>query len=181
MLGACREKCRSRGLKASLYEQLMHQIDLPRKYKLVFIPSGSFGLLERDHARQSLQRLHALMLPGATLLIEIDRYTPRPSSSWPWGGRWVQRPDGAKIIISWLGYHDAETRVTRSIHKYELVKDGKLLETEFEDFSGPTYEEHEFRDLLTSTGFAAIRTRKLYAMRDADPTDEEVVFECTRS
>jgi len=178
MLEVCRARCC--GLNASLRVQMMHELVLDRRYALVFIPAGSFGLLSREHACESLRRLRVAMLPGATLLIEMDRYKPQASSSWPWAGRWVDRSDGARIIISWMGQHDAHQRVTRSIHRYDLVKDGLLLQTEFESFDQTCYDEGEFRSLLSDAGFTGIRALKVYAPREADPNDDDVVYECHR-
>ena len=90
----------------------------------------------------------------------------------------MTRPDGARIVISWLGHYDADTRVSHSIHRYELIKDGRLLETEFEEFDLLAHDPNEFRQLLAESGFDQVRMMKLYAEREPDDADEEVVMEC---
>ncbi|MGH9424707.1 MAG: hypothetical protein ACRD2L_00125, partial [Terriglobia bacterium] len=62
-----------------------------------------------------------LMLPGAKFVLEIEQHKEL-STSWPWGGRWVERPDGAKILISWLGNYNAEQRIAQAFNRYELIK-----------------------------------------------------------
>jgi ubiquinone/menaquinone biosynthesis C-methylase UbiE len=181
MLAACRAKCHTRSLSPRLYEQLLHEINMARQYALVFIPAGSFCLVtEIDHVRESLKRIHALMLPGAKFVFEIEQHKPKESSSWPWGGRWIQRPDGAKIVISWLGHYDAATSVSRNIHRYELIKDGQLLETEFEEFDMRHYERAEICELLEAAGFKEIKTFKIYEQRPPEEKDEEIVVECSK-
>jgi SAM-dependent methyltransferase len=181
MLAACRDKCRRQGLSPRLYQQMLHEMDLPRKYGLVFIAAGSFNLVtDVDQANESLRRIHSAMLPGATLLLETGQRKPKESSAWPWGGRWVGRPDGARIIISWLGNYDARTSITRNIHHYELVKDGELLATEFEEFDLRYYELTELRDLLGRAGFQCNRILKTYDTRPPDERDEDCVVECVR-
>src|SRR5215212_9455797 len=45
MLQACREHGEAKGLKPQLYEQLVQEIDLPRRYGYIFMPDSQFALL----------------------------------------------------------------------------------------------------------------------------------------
>src|SRR5262245_52521306 len=127
MLRACHERCRSKGLTPVLYEQFLDQIEVSRQYNLVIIPASSFCLITGDkQIKESLNRIYALMLSGARFVVEIERLAPNPTDTGIWGGRWVERPDGAKILISWLNHYDETERISRSIHRYELIKDGQL-------------------------------------------------------
>ena len=182
MLQACRDHCQRLGLTPTLYEQYVHELDLPRQYGLVMITAGSFSLVtDPAQALASLKRVHAHMLPGATFVLEVERVQARASEGWPWGGRWVERPDGAKIIISWLGYYNADERTSHDIHRYDLIKDGQLLETEFEEFHLRFYDPVEFRELLEASGFEAIKTTKAHTFEAPDETDETIVFACTKA
>jgi SAM-dependent methyltransferase len=181
MLDACRAKCRQRGLAPrTLEQQFLHEMDLPRKYKLVFVAAGSFGLIpDRKQVRESLRRIHNALLPGGKFVFETGRRKPKESNAWPWGGRWVERADGAKIVISWLGHYEADGSISRSIHRYELIRDGRLLETEFEDFQTLHLDICETTSLLEACGFASIRMRKLFDQCPPADSDEEVVIECS--
>lgn len=180
MLAACRAKCLAKGFRPVLLEQPLDKLDLPRRYALAIIPSGSFGLIvDPEAATRSLERLRSHLADGAKLVLEIDVYKPTPSGGSPWGGRWVQRPDGAKIMISWLSQHDAASRITRSIHRYELIRDGRLIETEFEDFELRAYDVAEFAAMLRRSGFDDVRTLKTFANHQPDASDDSVVFEAT--
>jgi len=181
MLDACRAKCRQREFGPTLKLPFLQEMEMPRKYRLVFIPSGSFGLItDRDHVRESLRRIHGLLLPGGKFVFEASQHKPKESGSWPWGGRWIQRADGAKIIISWLGRYDAADTIPRSIHRYELIKDGRLIETEFEDFEMLHLDPGELRALLQQAGFGSIRVIKAFGGCPPAERDEDVVIECTR-
>jgi SAM-dependent methyltransferase len=180
MLGACREKCAARGLNPRLREQLLHELDLPRKYPLVFIAAGSFNLItDLNQVRESLRRIRNVMLPDAKLVLETGQHKPKESSSWPWGGRWITRPDGAKIIISWLGSYDARTSISKSVNRYDLIKDGRLLETEFEDFDLRRYDLAELCALLEAAGFGPARTFKTFDFAPPPETEDEVIVECS--
>lgn len=45
MLSVCKEKCRIKKLKPKLNQQFVQQMALNNQYDLIFIPSGSFGLI----------------------------------------------------------------------------------------------------------------------------------------
>jgi len=181
MLQACRENGRRRGLAPVLYEQALHQLELPGRYHLVMIPASSFCLItEPDQVRESLRRLHALMVPEATLVVEIELLMPQPPQPDSWRGRWVTRPDGAKIVISQLSRHRAADRVSHSLHRYELIKDGRLLETEWEELDLRLYELGEFRALLEDCGFTAVRHFTGYGSGPLDDADESLALSCVR-
>jgi hypothetical protein len=60
------------------------------------IPAGSFCLITEDlQIKESLQRIYALKLPGAKFVLEIERLISKPTDLGLWGGRWVERSDGA--------------------------------------------------------------------------------------
>ncbi len=81
---------------------------LPRRYELVILPSGSFCLLTDPKViRDSLAVIHSVMPPGATLVLEIELRLNRESESPPWTGRWVDLPEGGRIVISTLATYDA--------------------------------------------------------------------------
>lgn len=181
MLEACRKNGRLRGLTPKLFKQFVHQLELPKRYDLVIIPAGSFCLITDPlQIQESLRRLYDHMLPGAIFVLEIERFMPQLSQDEAWSGRWVNHPDGGKIVMSQLSRYNPTERVSHSLHRYEWIKDGQLLETEWEEFDLRFYEIEEFSRLLESTGFRAIKTMKTYGNDAPDDSDETVVFECVR-
>lgn len=181
MLQACREHCQRRGLRPILYQQLLQELALPRQYGFIFIPYCSFGLIfDRQAATNSLKRLYEHLLPGGKLVLEIE--TPRAHTITPgkWNGHWVTRSDGAKIVLSSLPTYDSEEQVRRDLHKYELFKDGQLIETEVEEFELRFYERDEFQQLLEATGFSDIKATKAYQDTEPDQEDAVIVFKCRK-
>ena len=181
MLQACKETGRRYGLTPNLSEQFLHQLELRQHYNLVIIPAGSFCLITDPlQIQESLLRVHAHMVQGATFVLEIERLMPQMQQDEPWGGRWVTCPDGAKIVISWLSRYSPKERVLHSLHRYELIKDGQLLETEWEELDLRVYELEEFSALLESVGFTAIRTLKIYENNTPEDRDDRIVYECVK-
>jgi hypothetical protein len=72
MVDLCREKAEREGLSPDLYVQPMYELNLPRRYRTIFV-CGSFGLgssRERDLA--TLARFREHLLPEGTLLLDIE-------------------------------------------------------------------------------------------------------------
>lgn len=181
MLDSCRRRAAHQQLHPQLFQQPLEALELPRRYALAFIAAGSFGLLTQpEQAREALKRLHDAVLPGGRLVLEADRPAFETSTSWPWGGRWLKRPDGALLVISWLGQYAASERTSYNIHRYELVVDGRVVETELEEFNLRNYEPPELQALLERAGFVDIKLLKAFEQRAPDDDDEGFVLECRR-
>jgi hypothetical protein len=183
MLAACRERCERQRLVPRLYPGRLEELEAPRQYALAFIPAGSFCLLTDAAAvRKGLERIHAALLAGGTFVLEVERPERSSSAGGPWGAKWVERPDGAKILVSWVGRYDATTRISRNIGRYELIQAGRVLETELEDFDLRSYEIDEFGELLAGAGFSEIRAQRAYESEPQRPDDDDktVVFECRK-
>jgi SAM-dependent methyltransferase len=178
MLEACQRRAAELGLTPHLTRQSLEHLACEPAPSLIFIPSGSFGLLLDDATVQAaLERTHHVLRPGGTFLVEAERLAPSaPNLSGQWGGRWVERPDGAKLILSWLTQYSGSANVTTSLHRYELVKDGQSLAVEHDDFCVRSYESEEFRCLLSRAGFIDIQALKPYERVPADGSDEAIVF-----
>lgn len=186
MLAACRRRAASSKLEPVLQQQSLQELACERAPSLIFIPSGSFGLLLDDAlVRAALERVQRQLAPGGTFLVEAELVQPAaPELSGVWGGRWLERADGAKLILSWLSQYSGAANLTTSIHRYELIKDGQLLAVEYDDFRVRSYTAGEFRGLLEAAGFSSIETFQPYervAPRASAPSDEAVVFCCRKS
>lgn len=177
MARACRERGVQLGLQPTVHEQFVQLLDLPTRYGLVIIPDRSICLLtEPSDTRAALARLQKHMEPGAVLVLEVERLVAFVPG--PWDGRWVDRPDGARIAISWLNRYDAANQTVQSIHRYELFRNGRLLETEWEELGVRMYEPAEFLSLLEVSGFVDIR--RLDNGGKTGVGDSAMVFECRR-
>ena len=83
MLEHVRERCEREGLHApNLYAQAMHELDLPRRYRTIFV-CGGFGLGgQREHDVEGLRRLYEHLEPGGTLV--LDNEVPYSSQMGGW-------------------------------------------------------------------------------------------------
>jgi trans-aconitate methyltransferase len=180
MLAACRTRATARGLDPVLYEQPLQTLALPRRYRLILIPGGSFSLLtDPDHVRAALSRLHDRLVPGGTLLLEVMRFQEQPTLTNTVGERWARRVDGSSLRFQWRDSYLAGERVSTHHHRYDVLREGHLLETECEVIRLRAYEPGELIALLHDSGFDAQQ-----APDDGTPEQErgerDLVLECVK-
>jgi ubiquinone/menaquinone biosynthesis C-methylase UbiE len=183
MLTLCHARAKALGLTPKLHQGYLEQLDLFRAFGLIFIPSGSFCLLtNEEQVRACLARIHAALLPNGSFVVEVERAGMiTPSLSGTWEGRWLERADGSKLIQSWLRQYSGVEGIARHIHRYELVSDGRLVATEFEDLAVKHYERDEFHAFLQNAGFTDIHCYRPYEQVPPDDEDEGLLFECRKA
>jgi SAM-dependent methyltransferase len=189
MLAACREHAQRLGLEPALRKERLDALTSDRSYGLIFIPSGSFCLITDEAAALAgLVRVRELLAANGRFIVEIERRDRTRCSelSGTWGGRWVTRPDGAKIVLSWLSQYVAPTGISSALHRYDLLKEGRLLAQELEDFELKLYELAEFHELLARAGFSQIQALTPYSLEPVDErssagTEDGVIFVCSRA
>ena len=158
MLAACTRKCRERELSAGIYESRVQDLDLPRRYALAFIASGSFGLLvdAADYER-GLRKLFEHLRPDGSIVLEAETSAAALNRAGRWFGRWWDRPDGARIVSRDLTRYDpATTDVEEGFGIYELYVDGRLVETEMNNFVRRFWTEGALEAELRAAGFVDV-------------------------
>ena len=181
MLQTCHNHCEAKGLQPVLYQQLLQELDITRRYGYIPIPAGSFGLItDRTNAAEALRRLHHHLVPDGKLVLEIE--TPRALTGdlGTWHESRLTRSDGTELVFSALPTYDSREQVQQDIHRYQVISYGRVVETEVEGLSLRFYEQDEFRQLLEAADFRDIRATRPY--RDAGPKEEDatIIFQCRR-
>jgi len=191
MLRHCRQKAAALGLEPRLYQQPMHALDLPRKYRTIFI-CASFNLAGgRDHGLATLRRCLAHLQDGGALLFDIDaEYTwhagwekwepaqrktlPEP---WPEQGRRRVAADGSEYIERqrMLSVDPLEQRMVRQVRIEKWVA-GKLLAAQEFTQHRTLYLPNEVLLMLQVTGFRQITVRGDYTDAPATPDSAELIF-----
>ncbi len=178
MLEACRARGAQKGLAPGIYQQLLQELSLPQRYGCVILPGGSFGfVVEEEDVAESLVRLYRHLLPAGQLVLEV--LTPAARATSP--GRWITRPDGARIVENTLhARYDSAANLEHFTLAYELFKGGRMVEEEREEYTLRHYEPEEFALLLAAAGFADIGVTQAY--EDTPPQDDDilVVFTCRK-
>jgi SAM-dependent methyltransferase len=191
MLALCREKAEREGLSPRLYQQAMHELDLPRTYKTIFV-CGSFGLGgDRRQDLDALRRFYQHLEPGGVLVLE--NYLPYGNANewqywvkdkrrqlpeaWPPPGERRRASDGAEygLRMRIVDVDPLEQVVTLQI-RVELWRENQLVEEEERTLKGQKYFKNELLMMLEQAGFDEIKVQGDFTEAEATPEHQVLVF-----
>jgi SAM-dependent methyltransferase len=141
MLALCREKALAAGIdvEGRLFEQPMETLSVPRRYATIFVPSLSFQLLMAPGAAdKAMTRFFDHLRPGGILALSFrSRFWSRrnPPAQMQWSDWTVlaeaPRPDGLVFRRWYRERFDLVAQFQYEENRYELLRDGAVVETEF--------------------------------------------------
>ncbi len=158
MVNICKRKAQAKGLNPTIYLQDMRTMNLPKTYRTIFIPCGSFMLiLDYEEAKQTMRRFYDHLEPGGILAFTMfDMFGFKPEkSSGEWRKPWhFSLPDDAEMEVSFHldGVNQVE-QVFRGQRHYKITKDGELLREQYLEDTFRWYSFNEIRLLLELSGF----------------------------
>lgn len=177
MLALCRQKASRLGLKPALYQQSMENLDLPRKYKVILVPSSSFQLLtEANLASRAMSRFYDHLETGGILIMPFMLIWQK---GMPLETDWVQdgeklRPDDGAIIRRWSrARYDLDSQLEHTETRYEVSLDGEIISSEYHSRSPATrwYSQNQARDLYQQTGFTDLMVYSEFSREPAKEAD----------
>ncbi len=184
MLDICRQRLSDEGFHSNLYEQNLEDMALPRNYKFMFLPGGSFGhVYDKSIATESLRRMRAQLQPGGWLV--LDARQPPYMSHFGKDGEvdhdLDDHEDGVTIFVTGYWQHMEGGRVIRKWNKYEKYANDVLVKTEIFDYRERLFEETEMRNMMERAGFTDIQTMKAYEYDSAANESDGIVFTCRKT
>lgn len=191
MIEHCRVKAAGEGLAPALFVQAMHEVDPPRLYRTVVV-CGAFGLgSTRAQDVEALGRLHGVLQPGGTLLldVEVPNADAKQWQYWTSEGRRAlpeELPprrerrlasDGAEYTLRGrvVDLDPLEQRVTLVMHA-ERWRGGALDAAEERTLTINLYFRNELLLMLERAGFASVEVEGDHNDRPATADDEFLVF-----
>lgn len=179
MLALCRAKALSYGRSPVLYEQLMQDLALPRRYATIYVPFGSFQILvRRDEAFEALRRFHAHLDPGGQVLISL--FVPwtdfRLENQWRLRRSGTRTTDGALIHIYECTRSDRLEQEQTIWLRFEVYQGGRLIDSEMRTQQLRWYHKYEFEMMLEMCGFGDVAVYGDYTDLLATDRHSEVVF-----
>ena len=190
MIALCRERAEREGLSANLYVQAMHELELPRRYRTVFV-CGGFGLgSTREQDFEALQRLHAHLAPGGTLVLDNeppyadarlwrfwlkDERANLPEPSEPPGER-RRAADGSALGLRSrvVALDPLRQRVTLEM-RAAMWRDDEPVTEETHALTINMYFTNELVLMLERAGFDGVRVYGDYTDEEARPDHSFVV------
>jgi SAM-dependent methyltransferase len=195
MISLCREKAAREGLATNLYVQPMHALDLPRKYRTIFV-CGAFGLgSTRRRDEEALRAFRDHLEPGGTLLLDIE-VPYADTAQWPlWlkDGRdglprAADAPERGRLAADgveyglrsrYLAFDPLEQRVSLEMHARSW-RDGQLEAEEVHRLDIGLYFKNELLLMLERAGFGDVVVHGDHVVADPTPDDEFIVFVARR-
>ena len=160
MLARCRHRAEDLGIEVVLHEQEMQQLELPRRYRAIFLAGASFTLLPDDAAaRETLRRMHHHLVPGGSVLIPLSQVAPGPVHERLPGApaRVVTGPDGGRLSVEKRSVAvDRGERTVRVLLRYERTAPGGEAERVEREWQTRWWSQALFRALLAEAGFGRI-------------------------
>ena len=181
MLEALQTKAHERNIKTNVWQSLIENVQLKEKYKLIFIPSGSFDLIiDLQKAKEALAKIYSFLLDDGLFVFEAITPHWKAAHLNIWTGDVWHREDGKFILSNFLTLPDRDN-IRRSIGRYELIDGNRLIQTEIEDFKVRLYDKDELSVMLKTVGFKEINMVKAYDHnKHPESNDEVVIFECRK-
>ena len=174
MLEICLEKAQDLDLNPTIYEQAIEFLDVPHKYRTIFIPSSSFQLVTAlSDAEAALERCYRHLKNGGKLVMSIMDVSQDSTKEWRLVAE-QQRPQDGLSVRRWLkSTFDAETQLEDTEDRYELVKDGEVVATELYTRSPATrgYALDQITEMLEKAGFRDVRAVSGFSEEVASPED----------
>ncbi len=191
MIALCREAAEREGLEPSLYVQPKHELDLPRRYRTVFM-CGALGVgSTRAEDMEAFRRVYDHLEPGGTFV--LDNEVPYADGNgwhyWQSEGRaTLPRPrrapgerrtgsDGAEYELRSrvLELDPLEQRMAMEMQAF-MWRDGELVAEDEHLLTLTHYFKDEIVLMLERTGFVDVTVRA--ALTDAEPTaaDDFLVY-----
>ncbi|MDQ3007197.1 MAG: class I SAM-dependent methyltransferase [Chloroflexota bacterium] len=190
MLAYCQQAAEREGLSPRLYQQALHNLDLPRRYQTI-VACGVFGIgVSREQDFTALQRFHHHLLPGGMLIFETDlpyedaqvwslwRKEARLHLPEPWSEDIGKIPaDGHEYELHYrrVAFDPLEQRITGEMRTL-LFKDNQVVTDDTYTLTSNYYFRNEMRLLLEKAGFTVEAEKGDWTDTDATSDHDGIVY-----
>jgi len=161
----------------------MQDFDLPGRYRTVFVPAGSFGILvEPDEVRAALACFLRGLQPGGEVLIPVSEASADDAPILDWRERRnVHVPEcDAQVVAHERTAYEDDGRIQYWFLRYTVDRPGKPQEVFFREHRLRHYRPAEFAALLAEAGFEAIAMCRGYTDPESSDPDDDLVFSARR-
>ncbi len=122
MLQRCRAFARERDLDVVLYEQPMQSMQLPRRYRSMYLAGATFNLLpDDDTAGRVLERIRLHLEPGGSALIPLMLPSPTPRDQLGQTREHIDAEGRRMRVSSIAEERDDRARCQTTVLRYEVV------------------------------------------------------------
>ena len=175
MLFYCRQVCGARHLPANLTRQTFDTFSYDTRFAAIVVPAGSFQLVtDVGTARAVITRFRDHLHPGGRLILDLDpagAFVEPAMSVRSW-----ETDDGGLLTLTDQRVEtDHVAQVTLSHLRYELWREGRLVDTELDLFRLRWWGVTEFGLALEAAGFTDVTVSGNYAFGRAPRDGDDII------
>jgi SAM-dependent methyltransferase len=179
MIAICRQKAEALGFEPYLAVQSMEELDLPRRYQTIIVPSSSFlQITDLNDMRRALARFLHHLEPGGTLSMSLRVLDPDPAEAeFEVEGEAIRPSDGALVRRWWRCWYDIPERLQHTEDRYEIIVGGEIVrsETYVRSPALTWFPPGEALALLEEAGFVNVRGAHDFTDRPVQDDDRSYV------
>ncbi len=195
MLDQCRERAKREGLSPRLYQQAMHELDLPHRYRTIYA-CGVIGLGgERQLTRRGMKLVYEHLRADGTFAFDFTpRWNDPPAylsrlpenrrtlpEEWPESSERRLLADGTELemaarTVAVDPLAESQVRQLRA----RLWRNGELLEEQVQTMRYEEYGMNELGLMLKQAGFEDIHIFGDYRAEVATANHSTLVFVCRK-
>ncbi len=154
MLERCRRRAAQQDLDVILHHQRMEELDLPRRYRSIYLAGPTFNLLpDDDTAHRALLGIRSHLAHGGAALVPL--FVPPPAVVDPLATRDAVDAEGRAIRVAVVGAERDElvrTQVTVLRYERDAAVPAAAPEVEERPWLLHWYTQEDFRTLATAAG-----------------------------
>jgi len=178
MISKAHENADVLGLKPNLYVQAMQNLDIPRRYQTIIVPSSSFlHLINVIDIKEALKRFYEHLNSGGLLAMSLRVMDPNPvEADWEIDAGAIRPSDGALVKRWFRCNYDVDNRIQHTEDRYEIIKDDKIIHSETY-ISSPFltwYKCSEAVEYLKQAGFTDVHAHSDFKFEPA--TDDDTSY-----
>ena len=179
MISKARENAANLGLKPNLHIQAMQNLDIPRRYQTIIVPSSSFlHLINVADRHKALKRFYEHLNPGGLLAMSLRVMDPNPVEvDWEIDSEALRPSDGALVRRWFRCSYDVEHRIQHTEDRYEIIKDDNIIHSETY-VSSPFltwYKCSEAVEYLKQAGFSDVYAHSNFKFEPATDDDSSYI------
>ena len=175
MISLCKQNAEKKGLNPNLHLQSMTELNLPRTYQTILVPSSSFQLLlDESLPPIAMKRFFDHLLPGGVLAMPFMALWKQGD---PLESEFTQeavRPEDGAVVrrTGWSGFNPS-TNMEDTRDTWEVLKDGQVIESEVHEQAPATrgYTQQEALTLFSQAGFKDIHIFSGFTFEPVRPED----------
>ncbi|WP_066186557.1 class I SAM-dependent DNA methyltransferase [Gracilibacillus timonensis] len=155
MLDQCKKNMQTHQVDTNLYQQDLMQLSLPKTYDTIIMPTGSFCLLPKHHIDVLLQNIYQSLAKGGQFIFDI-LFPANFKANETAINRYTLTKDSGILFTSVSKEMNWIEQQVSYIHKYELLHQGTIQQTEISHFTLFWYGLNELNMLLKNAGFSRV-------------------------